>query len=146
MQKKKCEACGRRFQPRPQTPNQAYCADLACQRIRRLRWQLDKRKTDPDYAENQARAQQAWRLRNGDYWKNYRADHPNYVEQNRKNQRDRSRRDLMKADDEIAKMDASTPSFTMPSGVYRMSLVSRSGVIVPLGVVYEVCAEFGAKA
>ena len=128
MRTKKCEACGRRFQLRPQTPNQTYCPDLACQRIRRLRWQQDKRKTDPDYADNQARAQRAWSERNVDYWKNYRAMHPEYVERNRKNQLDRGRRVIMEEAGGIAKMDSSTPLPTVPSGIYQMSFVSRSGV------------------
>ncbi|RZT05363.1 hypothetical protein SAMN05216319_5345 [Duganella sp. CF402] len=124
MRTKKCEACGQRFQPRPQAPNQAYCSEPACQRTRRLRWQIDKRKNDPDYAENQYRAQLAWRMRNADYWKNYRAEHPDYVERNRKNQRIRSRQELSDQKNEIAKMDASTPGGRVTSGIYRMNLIS----------------------
>ncbi|WP_297836297.1 hypothetical protein [Pseudomonas sp.] len=128
MQTRYCEACGKRFQPRSQTPHQAYCSELDCQRVRRLRWQRDKRKNDPDYADNQARAQQAWSTRNADYWKNYRATHPDYVEQNRNKQRVRDARDTGGADVGLAKMDASNSLPRLSSGLYRMQSVSQSGL------------------
>jgi hypothetical protein len=128
MQIKLCEGCGQQFQPRPQTPNQAYCSQPTCQKVRRLRWQVNKRKSDPDYADNQFRAQQAWRARNADYWKNYRATHPVYVEQNRKNQRGRRKQELLSQGKEIAKMDASKPLPTVPSGTYKMNLTSVSDI------------------
>ena len=102
MESKRCAACGQAFRPRPQIPQQCYCAAPACQRERRRSWQLAKRESDPDYHDNQARAQRAWRERNPDYWREYRREHPDYSERNRKQQRarnDRRRQHL------IAKMD-----------------------------------------
>lgn len=128
MQTKICEGCGQQFQPRPQTPNQAYCSEPNCQKVRRLRWQVDKRKNDPDYADNQGRAQKAWRARNADYWKNYRATHPEYVEQNRRNQRGRKKQELPSKGREIAKMDVLKPFPIVPSGIYKMKLTSISDV------------------
>ena len=128
MQIKYCEACGRSFQARSQTPRQTYCSEPACQRIRRLRWQREKLRSDPDYADNQTRAQQAWSKRNADYWKNYRAAHPDYVEQNRKMQRVRSARRPSTEDMEIAKMDSSDSPPPLLSGVYRMSSINASGI------------------
>lgn len=104
MQTKYCEACGQQFQPRSQTPHQTYCSNRDCQRVRRLKWQRDKRNTDLDYAENQARAQQAWSKRNADYWKKYRAEHPDYVEQNRQMQRVRRAHAAGDEDRAVAKM------------------------------------------
>jgi len=43
-----CAHCGQPFQLRPQVPNQTYCASAECQRARKLRWQQDKLRTDPD--------------------------------------------------------------------------------------------------
>jgi len=128
MQTKHCEACGQRFQARSQTPNQVYCSNPDCQRIRRLRWQRDKRKNDPDYADNQARAQQAWNNRNIDYWKNYRAAHPDYVEQNREMQRARRVHAAGREDRAVAKMDVSNPLPRISSGIYHMKLVAETGV------------------
>ncbi len=46
MEQKTCNACGRTFAPRPQTPNQTYCNHPECQRERRRRWQQQIRQGD----------------------------------------------------------------------------------------------------
>ncbi len=43
-----CAHCGQAFQPHPQVPNQTYCSSAECQRARKLRWQQNKLRTDPD--------------------------------------------------------------------------------------------------
>ncbi len=70
----RCAGCRRLFRVRAQVRGQRYCAARACQRVRRKRWQRAKRRTDPDYRENQARAQEAWRIRHPDYWRVLRSD------------------------------------------------------------------------
>jgi hypothetical protein len=67
MQSRQCTGCGQAFQPRPQVPEQCYCAEEACQRERRRRWQQTKRQSDPDYRDNQTRAQRSWRERHAQY-------------------------------------------------------------------------------
>jgi hypothetical protein len=88
--------------------------------VRRRRWQQAKRKSDPDYRENQMRAQGTWAKRNRGYWQKYRADHPEYVERNRGQQR---RRNEDKGRGLIAKMDVSNASLAIPSGLYRLSRI-----------------------
>lgn len=39
--------------------------------------------TDSDYRADQQECQKAWREKNPDYWRNYRKEHPAYVERNR---------------------------------------------------------------
>lgn len=39
-------------------------------------------KDDPDYKDNQSRAQQLWNKKNPDYWNKYRRSHPKYTERN----------------------------------------------------------------
>ena len=68
---------------------------------------------DGDYRANQAQAQQAWAGRHGDYWREYRAKHPDYTDRNRLEQRRRDRRRRVAR---LAKMDASTP---ISSGSFR---------------------------
>ena len=80
MTSKICACCGQPFEPRPQVPNQTYCVLPACQRARRQRWQHDKMQSDPDYRDNQIRSQRAWLERHPEYWRNYRATNPEYVE------------------------------------------------------------------
>ena len=89
----------------------------ACQRERRRRWHQDKLRSDEDYRANQAQAQRAWTGRHGDYWREYRARHPDYTERNRLEQR---RRDHRRRATRLAKMDASTPINAVPSGTYRL--------------------------
>lgn len=60
MTKLSCIHCGARFLPVPQVPNQTYCSKPDCQKERRRQWQKSKRQSDPDYRDNQSRAQKAW--------------------------------------------------------------------------------------
>ena len=83
MENKRCAGCRGRFTPRPQTPRQRFCSARACQRERRRRWQHEKRGSDRDYRENQARAQQRWAQRHPQYWREYRTTHPEYTARNR---------------------------------------------------------------
>ena len=89
----------------------------ACQRERRRRWYQNKLRSDDDYRANQAQARRAWAGRHGDYWREYRAGHPDYTERNRLEQR---RRDRHRRAARLAKMDASTPINAVPSGTYRL--------------------------
>lgn len=123
MVSKKCAACGQLFHPRAQCPRQTFCADPACQRERRRRWQAQKRRTDLAYRENQAQAQRAWAARHPGYWRTYRQEHPEAAERNRARQRERDRG---RAD--LAKMDASTPICSVPSGTYRLQPVTPGGL------------------
>jgi len=125
MESRQCAACGKTFRPRSQVPQQCYCAAPACQRERRRRWQFAKRESDPDYQDNQLRAQRAWRKRNPDYWREYRLTHPQYRERNLTQQRERNDR---RREGLIAKMIVSTPVFPMPSGIYQISQAPPTGI------------------
>jgi hypothetical protein len=120
MESKLCTACGRQFIPHLNSPRQVYCSKPACQRVRKRKWQQQKLKSDPDYAENQARAQQAWSTSHADYWRQYRQAHPDYANQNREMQTGRNARNRGKP---IAKMDdfngrEGVPN--LPSGLYQI--------------------------
>lgn len=78
MKKLRCVHCGARFTPTPQVPHQAYCPKPGCQKERRRQWQKNKLQSDPDYRDNQSRAQKAWTARNPDYWRQYRQSGPDY--------------------------------------------------------------------
>lgn len=125
MENKQCVTCGEPFQPRPQVPHQSYCSAPDCQRERRRQWQRLKLQVDPDYQDNQSRAQQAWSQRNPNYWREYREVHPQYVERNRALQHGRN---VKAVGTPIAKMDVSIPQIPLPSGIYRLSLVADAGI------------------
>ena len=104
-----CAHCGQAFQPRPQVPNQTYCSSAECQRARKLRWQQDKLRTDPDYRDNQRDAQRAWFDRHPGYWRAYRAANPDAVEGDQNGSANG-------VGNGLAKMDVSI----LPSGLYRL--------------------------
>lgn len=125
MQSRQCAACGRAFRPRPQVLQQCYCADAACQRERRRRWQRAKRRSDADYRDNDARGQRAWREAHPDYWRAYRQGHPRYTERNRVQQRARNARRGIRL---IANEDVSTGDFALASGTYRLILAGEAAI------------------
>ena len=104
MKSKRCLSCGQPFQPRSQNPHQSHCSVPDCQHKRRRQWLRLKLQTDPDYQDNQARAQRAWSQRNPDCWVEYRKSRPEYVAGNRALQRPRNANAKVAR---IAKMDAS---------------------------------------
>lgn len=125
MENRQCVACGKSFQPRPQVLDQTYCSAPDCQRERRKQWHRRKLQTDPDYQDNQLRAQQAWTQRNSDYWREYRESHPEYAERNRTQQQERNKKDTAHP---IAKMDVSNPPIPLPSGIYHLSLATETDI------------------
>jgi hypothetical protein len=118
MEKRWCSSCGNAFEPRPQSPRQAYCPNEACQQARKRLWQQTKRSTDDDYRGNQVVAQEVWRRNHPDYWRHYRDSHPDYTASNRKQQQERNSRRA--GSGVIAKSDASTTRLP-GSGVYRLT-------------------------
>ena len=130
--------CRRPFVPDPRVKGQRYCGKKECQRLRKRRWQHEKMKTDPDYRKNQQESQQCWVEQNRDYWRRYRANHPQYVERNRLLQkgRDQKRRRQM-----LAKMDASQEIYPVTPGTYyllpakgdlaKMDPISRKYLLIP---------------
>jgi hypothetical protein len=114
------------FRPDRYHPNQNYCLEEKCQRSRRTTWQKNKLKTDPDYLESQAEAQALWKTKNPDYWKNYRATHPEYVAHNRLRQQQRRRKGytsvLPQQQPDVAKMDFASLRQRLLSGKYILTL------------------------
>jgi hypothetical protein len=120
MTPRACTHCGQSFDPRPQVPNQTYCSSPECQRARKVRWQQDKLRTDPDYRGNQRDAQRAWRDRNPDYYRSYRSANSGIEDATGTPEGARKR-------DGLAKMDVST----LPAGLYRLRQVSTD---FPVGI------------
>jgi hypothetical protein len=122
MEERRCAGCGKGFPPRPQVPDQEYCGDAECRRVRRRRWQRAKRQNEADYRDNQARAQHAWARENSAYWRAYRLKHPEYAQADRERAKQRQR-DCRRRGAErgaFAKMDSSKPLSTVPSGTYLL--------------------------
>jgi hypothetical protein len=117
MAARKCHACGRFFEPRPQTPSQLYCSRPECQKERRrLSKQVARRGSSGGPPGNQRGSTD----RSPHYWKLYRAEHPAYVERNRILQRARNRTRLAEVEAETAGV--------LPPGRYLLTPVDDTGV------------------
>jgi hypothetical protein len=137
MEEKRCSHCGCRLDVNPRVKNQGYCGKKECQRARKRSWQKKKMATDPDYRANQQECNKAWRGKNPDYWRNYRKNHPRYVERNRLLQKARRcRRNSC-----VAKMDASETDLFVSTGTYwlipedgvaKMDAFARKVILVPV--------------
>jgi hypothetical protein len=92
--------------------NQQYCGDPECQRARKRAWQKAKMTTDMKYRAKQIVCLKRWRKEHllHRYQKQYRANHPEYVEKNREKQRlrndKRRQRVQLTPVEKIVKMDA----------------------------------------
>jgi len=126
MGARRCLACGRSFQPRPQVPQQSYCSGQDCQRQRKKLWERERRRSDPDYRKNQASASQAWSRKHPDYWREYRRANPQYTERNRSTQQ--TRRTDKHPVPPVAKMDVSDAATALASGLYRLTKMRGGGV------------------
>ena len=131
VKRKRCQNkdCGVLFTPCPQVPGQTYCSKKACQQARKNEWNRKKLATDADYREARQAAQQRWKEKNSNYWKEYRARHPDYTKKNRNQQRIRNQnRPKLPAESKIAKTDESTHTKPIGTGRYRIIPI-HSGTI-----------------
>lgn len=143
---KNCAHCHQSFIP-CRNPEQYYCGNRACQTARKCLWRKQKH-TDPDYRENQRRANQAWHHRHPGYWKKYRTNHPSYTEHNREQQHSRDQRrklaDLNKAS-HLAKSDALPTKMAVTSGTYHLvplshpHLAKSDALMVKISVLTSSC-------
>jgi len=83
MEQIPCCHCSDFFSPSLRHKNQVYCMKPACGRARKAAWKRNKMQTDPDYRYNQKLANQKWAKAHPGYWKQYRRQHPEYVNRNR---------------------------------------------------------------
>ena len=134
MKKSRCAACHKLFHPRHQSPHQKFCSTPECQRERKRRWQKARRASDPDYRDNDIQANRRWRSQHPDYWREYRRNHPQSVIQNRDKQRERDRARRLKplqrsTLSDLANEDASSHSFPLETGTYRMIPVTGGDLV-----------------
>ena len=91
-----CRYCHKPFQPSKFQPRQSVCGELICQRRRRTEYHRQKIANDPEYREVCRDSPRKWRVRNSNYWKQYRAAHPDAVARNRQQQELRDHRERLR--------------------------------------------------
>jgi leucyl aminopeptidase len=87
---------------------QQYCGDAPCQRARKTEWQRQKKATDAKYCVRQQQCVKQWQQNKPfhRYMNQYRQDHPDYVAQNRDQQKVRNQKRRLEQQQKIVKMDA----------------------------------------
>jgi hypothetical protein len=129
MRKPRCAGCKRVFKPNPRVTDQRFCPQESCQKERRRREQKKRRRRDPDYRENEKNAQERRRQNNPRYSHSFRQTHPQYVERNRlqQRQRDRKRRghDPSASGGVLATEAPSALASEVKSGTYELRRVSE---------------------
>lgn len=79
----RCIICHSWFQPNPRTiRTQKACSRPPCQKKRKFLANQSWRMRNPSYDHSRRRKVQAWAKTYPDYWRHYRATHPDYVERN----------------------------------------------------------------
>ena len=111
---------------------QHYCGAAKCQRARKAAWQREQMHNNATYRAKQIACLKQWRKHRplDQYQQQYRQRHPDYVEQNRKQQRLRNKRQRTAArlaEPQIVKMDTS-PLPLIQSGTYQLTPVARDGL------------------
>jgi hypothetical protein len=108
MKDHRCRYCQQAFQPDPYHPQQQVCSQAECQRQRRSDYHRQKIASDPVYQQVCLDSPRKWRRAHPDYWKQYRQDHPEQVERNRRQQRlrDQKRRLANLANNNLAPCQA----------------------------------------
>ena len=130
LKRKRCQNkdCGVLFIPCLQVPKQEFCSKKECQQARKREWNRKKLASDSEYREARKDAQQRWKDKNPNYWKDYRARHSEYTRKNREQQsiRNRKRRHPPPV---IAKTDESILPNNILTGRYKIIPI-RADMIV----------------
>ena len=92
MNERRCRYCDQQFQPSRCHPDQAVCSQRVCQQRRRADSRKQKLISDTEYREVCRESARKWRSDHPGYWQQYRAAHPQSVERNRTQQRQRDQR------------------------------------------------------
>jgi len=131
-----CDGCHLEKPANPRLKgNQKYCEDPKCQRLRKRVWQKQALASDTIYRTKQSAGLTKWRQERplDRYQKQYRENHPKYVEKNREKQKIRNQQRRHQAAEKIVKMDA-LPNPLIISGIYMMTPceMDASGMIVKM--------------
>ena len=108
-----CCFCSQRTRSNPKLKgNQHYCSKAECQRARKRDWKNKRMLSDEVFREKQIEYIKQWRRKKPahQYMSNYRQNHPEYVEMNHRQQKERNlagreRQNQGKAE-KIVKVDA----------------------------------------
>lgn len=135
---RRCKACGNSFTPWPQTKDQQFCSNPACQNERRRRNQARRRQESQTQRESDALYFKDWSAKNPGYWQKYRATHTAYTERNRRQQQARNQARIAK--------DAPCPLPVLASGLFLMMPVTSDLIAKDTSWLVEITVLQGPPA
>jgi len=92
LSRKRCWVCRCWFEPRAQTPGQKTCSRSACQKSRHHKACVAWRQKNPAYDRFRNKKKQVWAKAFPEYWRQYRAAHPDYCQRDNARRREAYRR------------------------------------------------------
>jgi hypothetical protein len=121
----RCRCCGKRFNRNNRLKGdvQHYCNSEICQRKRKSEWAKQKYKNNESYRKNKLTINKKYKSRSlgYEYQRHYRKNHPEYVEECRKKQRENYKKRVRKsASENIVNLDASHAINNSKRGIYMM--------------------------
>lgn len=120
----RCQNCGREKPRNYRLTEQKYCADVECQQARRREYQKNRLQADALYRHQQVDCRRAWHIKRSlaGYQRAYRASHPDYVRNNRQQQRWRNPQRRSTAQTEPPRMIVKMNSCSsIESGIYLLT-------------------------
>jgi len=122
-----CHHCGKRKRKNPRLKiKQLYCSSRECQQERKNRWEREKLKKDPLFAERRKKQKIKWNQKHPEdaYQRCYRESHPEYTKRNRELQKSRNTeaklRQIRSELSNIVKTDSLNSVRSIPSGLYEI--------------------------
>jgi hypothetical protein len=96
---KRCKYCGAFFIPDPRVgKRQKTCGSTSCKKALKAKNSAKWRQKNPDYYKGDYPRVKKWFSKHPGYLRQYRKDHPQYVEKNRIAQKNRDRRKRLNLD------------------------------------------------
>ena len=117
MDQPRCCVCQRPFAPSRFHPHQAVCSAKPCQQQRRSQTRKRQLATDDEYLQVCRDSSRKWRANHPNYWQQYRATNPAYVQHNRAGQQ---QRDLRRRLAHLANNNLALDLKTAVSGVWLL--------------------------
>jgi hypothetical protein len=113
MPKRKCPYCHTFFIPTPKGggKNQKACKKTSCKKALKAESNARWKRANPNHWRNDYLRIKPWHGQHPGYLKQYRANHPEYVQKNREAQKQRDRRKRVRLDIQ-ARIDEQIPEIT----------------------------------
>jgi hypothetical protein len=145
-QKFTCAHCGKSFPGNPRVKKQKYCSALSCQNARKRKSDRKSTGTSKGKLLHQKRNKR-WRdtYSAHEYQREYRIDHPQYVERNRELQRKRNKKRKKDLTSMIVKTDALLLQ-PLRNGAYMGFKIKKEKIVKTDAFILQMQVQQGIEA